>query len=144
MNGHKFSSSPKGTPYKNNRVWKQEKALIVYFLAENFKSVGVSDIYLFFELSGDFWNGTRDWPSYKCRFFFLPSKVIHNCQTWRNKSHNKQNWYVSVIFNENCFSAGKGSTVWYFMFLELNLQTLFYKKKGHVYMLLSRQSLEYY
>lgn len=90
---------------KQSVIWKQEETpFIICVLAKNFKSVGVSDIYLFFELRGNFWNGTHDLPSYKC-FLFL-SKVIHNCQTWRNKSHNKQNWYVSVICNGNCFAIG--------------------------------------
>lgn len=40
---------------KQSVIRKQEKTIfITYFLAENFKSVGVSDIYLFFELRGNF------------------------------------------------------------------------------------------
>lgn len=38
-----------------------------------------------------------------CCLFCFPSKVIHNCQAWRNKSHSKQKLYVSVICSENCF-----------------------------------------
>ena len=57
---------------------KQEKSLVItFFLAESFISVG-SDIYLFFELRGNFCNGTQALPSYSC--FPFPSKVIHNCQ----------------------------------------------------------------
>lgn len=51
---HSFSSPPKETPYKNNRTQKQEQIpLIIYFLTDNFNFVGISDIYLFFELRGN-------------------------------------------------------------------------------------------
>ena len=79
----------------------QEKTPFINFWgAEKFKSVDINDIYLLFELRENFWNGMHGLPSSKC---FFSSKVIHNCLAWRNKSHNKQSWCVSVICNENCF-----------------------------------------
>lgn len=96
----------KETPYETFYDMKtRENSCDYFFLAESFISVGVSDIYLFFELRGNFCNGTQALPSYSC--FPFPSKVIHNCQAWRNKSHHKQNWYVSVICNGNCSAIGK-------------------------------------
>ena len=67
------------TPYKIFCDMKtRENSCDYFFLAESFISVGVSDIYLFFELRGNFCNGTQALPSYSC--FPFPSKVIHNCQ----------------------------------------------------------------